>query len=277
MYNSLKRLKRKAHRVLKELKKTFNKKATTLHVLTTLPRSGTHWLKSMISEAMEEPPLEKRLLEPSDLISALNSEASRRLIYEHFDYDIHAPILDPNIYPDLRIVLLFRNPLDTLISNFHFRAYKGLLPDNNLSTLENLKLFLRGYWNDKRIPNAVRESRLFSMSYRDYVRRCAVDWLKSGCCFPIRYEDLVSDPQRQLMLVLDYLNVSHSLEILTKVATHNSFQVLSGGRSPGIEDPNSHYRKGIPGEWREVFDNEDLKILSYEIGDYLDFLGYPLK
>ena len=153
----------------------------------------------------------------------------------------------------------------------------GLLPDQKLSTLDNLKLFLREYWIDKSIPSAVRESRLFSMSYRNYVRRCAVDWLKSGHCLPVRYEDLVANPQQQLMLIMDHLNVPYSPKIVTRAVKYNNFQVLSGGRDTGVIDSNSHYRKGIPGEWRDVYDHEDLKIISNQIGDYLELLGYPLE
>jgi len=41
-------------------------------------------------------------------------------------------------------------------------------------------------------------------------------------------------------------------------------------------DLDSHYRKGIPGEWKEVFDQQELDIIRALIGDYLDLLGYPL-
>jgi hypothetical protein len=271
------KLRKGVHAILKGLGFSKNN-STTLRVLTTFPRSGTHWLKSMLSSVMGVAPLERRLLELSELISALTSEASRRLIYDHFDYDLHSSILDPNVYQGLRIVLLFRDPRDTLISNFYRRGSMDLLPDPNLNALENLKLFLRGYFHDNPdVPAPVRESRLFSMSYRDYVRRCAVDWIKSGRVFPLRYEDLIEEPARYLALALDHLHISYSPETVAEAVARNSFEVLSGGRPPGAVDTDSHYRRGVPGEWRGVFDREDRQILHDQIGDYLEFLGYPLE
>ena len=31
------------------------------------------------------------------------------------------------------------------------------------------------------------------------------------------------------------------------------FRALAGGRAPGEEDPKSHYRRGVPGDWRRHF------------------------
>ena len=36
-------------------------------------------------------------------------------------------------------------------------------------------------------------------------------------------------------------------------------------------------RKGVPGDWRTVFDTEDIKMFRNTIGDYPDFLGYTLE
>jgi hypothetical protein len=238
-------------------------KSTTLRVLSSQPRSGTHWLKFMISHVLGQPPFqERRLQEPSDLIYALEHEAARRLIYDHFKYDIHGSILTPERYPGLRMVLLFRHPLDALVSNFYFGGYGRTVPlSPDLSPLERMKIFLHNH----------------SESIRWNLCRRVVDWLKTGYCLPVRYEDLVADTERQLTLVLDYLNIKHRPEIVAEAIERYRFEALSKGRSPGVVDPNSHYRRGVPGEWREVFDQEDLEVVRSQIGDYLEFLGYPLE
>ncbi len=271
----------KIHQNLRTVLKKFGdnkQQPPTFRVLTTYPRSGTHWLKRMLSNVMSVSPLERQLLEPSVLISVLNSETSRHLVYEHFDYDLHGSILDPNVYRNLRIVLLFRDPRDALISNFYRRAWLNQLPNSKLDPLANLRLFLRGYFYDNhKVPVSVQDSRLFSMAYRDYVRRCAVDWIRAGQVFPLRYEDLIADTSQYLAYALDYLNIQYSPKIMAKAVTDNRFEVLSEGRIPGEVMVESHYRRGLPGEWRGLFDQEDLEIVNDLIGDYLELLGYPLQ
>jgi len=53
-----------------------------------------------------------------------------------------------------------------------------------------------------------------------------------------------------------------------------SFEKLSRGRSRGQEDPTSFFRKGVAGEWRNVFTEEDGKIFEEEAGELLVRLGY---
>src|SRR5437762_11546822 len=82
-------------------------------VLTSLPRSGTHWLKFMISSVLGADPLEQRLNgwgqdtnNIGDLNTALEFEAPVRLVYDHFYFDLHKDRLNYNCYPKLRLVLL---------------------------------------------------------------------------------------------------------------------------------------------------------------------------
>jgi energy-coupling factor transporter ATP-binding protein EcfA2 len=249
-------------------------------VLTAFPCSGTHWFKNIITQVMGQVALERRLQDPSELMMAMHSEASQRLLYDHFDFDIHGSILTPANYPDLRMVLLYRNPLDALIANFYIRASGGTLPDNTLSPQQNLKLFIRGYWSDKQLPDSIRTAMPFSMSLRDFVRRCLVDWYKSGYCLPIRYEDLVANPQKQmtiLRLVMDYLNVQHSPETVEEAINGNRFDMLSACYYHSPENSSLSYWIDSLEKWRQVFDSEDLAVVNNQIGDYLEFLGYPLS
>jgi len=245
-------------------------------VLITYPRSGTHWLKVLIEDAMGAEALRRRLIEPAEAIDAVEHESTERLVYEHFDFDMHGAILDPASYPGLRMVLLYRNPLDVLISQFHRFAADGQLPDNGLSALENLKLYLHQSRSDAPFPDAGRIDWPLPESLREGVRSRIVDWVRSGRCLEVRYEELVADTARELARVLDYLDIDYTATGLAEIVERNRFERRSGGRPPGVEDPASHHRKGVPGEWRAVYDADDLRIIDATIGDYLDFLGYRL-
>jgi hypothetical protein len=221
----------------------------------------------MISDVLGMEPLERRINgeDTTALLQALQTDAPHRLIYDHFDFDLHGAILTPAKYPRLKLVLLYRHPVDALISQFYTRAGKGTLPDPSLSVIDNLKRYIgrRSKPGHDGIP------------LRDYVRRKVVGWLISGTCLSVRYESLVQDTGTQLEQVLNYLEIPWTADIIQKAVEQNDFRVLSGGRRPGEVDPASHYRRGLPGEWREVLTSNEVADLHEQIGDYLEILGYP--
>lgn len=250
--------------------------ARVRRVLITYPRSGTHWLRVLVEDAMGAEALERRLIEPAEAIDAVEHEATEQLVYEHFDFDMHGAILDPAWYPDLRMVLLYRNPLDVLISQFHKFAADGQLPDNGLSALENLKLYLRQCRSDAPSLDAGCTDWPLPESLREGVRCRIVDWVRSGRCLEVRYEELVADTERELARVLDHFDIDYTASGLAEIVERNRFERRAGGRAPGVEDPTAHLRKGVPGEWRDIYDADDLRIVHATIGDYLNFLGYAL-
>lgn len=53
------------------------------------------------------------------------------------------------------------------------------------------------------------------------------------------------------------------------------FRALSGGRQPGEEDAKSHYRRGVPGDWRRAFGPAEVERFHALFGDLPQRLGYP--
>jgi hypothetical protein len=53
-----------------------------------------------------------------------------------------------------------------------------------------------------------------------------------------------------------------------------SFEKLSRGRERGEEDPSSFYRKGVAGDWKKYFTEEDRRVFKEEAGELLIRLGY---
>ena len=61
--------------------------------------------------------------------------------------------------------------------------------------------------------------------------------------------------------------------------------IANRGQSGGDPDKVGAHNGGdrvqvatfVPGEWHDVFDYNDRKILQSKIGDYLEFLGYPIE
>lgn len=63
-------------------------------------------------------------------------------------------------------------------------------------------------------------------------------------------------------------------ERLLGIVWENDFARKAGGRRPGEEDPRSHYRKGVAGDWRNHFEPEHIDFFKARYNDLLLKLGY---
>jgi hypothetical protein len=61
---------------------------------------------------------------------------------------------------------------------------------------------------------------------------------------------------------------------LDKVVHKNRFGARSGGRKKGQEDAESHYRKGVPGDWKNHFTDKHVNTFMERHGGLLRKLEY---
>lgn len=59
-----------------------------------------------------------------------------------------------------------------------------------------------------------------------------------------------------------------------RIVTKHSFSNMTDGRKRGQEDRTSHYRKGVPGDWKNHFNNEHVRLFKKRYNDLLVKLGY---
>ncbi|WP_434972483.1 sulfotransferase domain-containing protein [Longibacter sp.] len=64
------------------------------------------------------------------------------------------------------------------------------------------------------------------------------------------------------------------IETLQTILEEKSFERLSGGREKGEEDVTSHFRKGVPGDWKNHFTDEHVSAFKDRYNDLLLKLGY---
>jgi hypothetical protein len=102
----------------------------------------------------------------------------------------------------------------------------------------------------------------------------ALSWAKIGANW-IRYEELL---HRDLELLTKALLVDCGLPIkksvLQEAVLACRFEKISGGRKPGQEDINSHFRKGIAGDWKNQFTPRIKAIFKERFGEALLICGY---
>ncbi len=91
----------------------------------------------------------------------------------------------------------------------------------------------------------------------------------------VRYEDLTGvDSLRVWSKILTHCDIPVPEDVLRRVLDTYSFSKISGGRAPGEEDKTHKYRKGIPGDWKNHFDEEISERFHERFGDLPRELGY---
>jgi hypothetical protein len=90
----------------------------------------------------------------------------------------------------------------------------------------------------------------------------------------VRYEDLLERPEEGVGRLLSFLDADASKQSVQRCVEKASFERWTKGRTRGEEDSSSLLRKGITGDWKNVFNAGDKEIFKDEAGDLLVQLGY---
>jgi lipopolysaccharide transport system ATP-binding protein len=99
-------------------------------------------------------------------------------------------------------------------------------------------------------------------------------WLTAGEPL-LRYEDLLDNDLTILQRVLlDQCRLRVTAEQLRDAVNANRFEKITGGRSRGQENINSHERKGIVGDWRNYFTGRIKREFKDRFGELLIATGY---
>ena len=93
-----------------------------------------------------------------------------------------------------------------------------------------------------------------------------------------RYEDLTGpDQEAHFRRLMDHCEIHLKSTELKRLLRRHSFRRMSHGRNPGEEDTDSHYRRGVPGDWHSHFSPEHQRVFSEVSGDLLERLGYEAE
>jgi hypothetical protein len=211
-------------------------------------------------------------------LTAELSKTGKRLVGDK------SPLLDEGfmqevgaVYPGARVIHIIRDGRDRTVSSMHRgwrRASQGYL--HRLSPEE----LARG--------KALREGRETTGAFtEEWLRQAARHWrllvgravedgpaLLGSDYTEVRYEDLLVRPNEEVGRLLGFLGVDTEERLVESCVNSASFERLSRGRERGQEDPSSFYRKGVAGDWRNYFSEEDRRVFKEEAGELLIRLGY---
>ncbi len=90
----------------------------------------------------------------------------------------------------------------------------------------------------------------------------------------VRYESIVARPNDELAAIFRWLGVESDAALVEHMVSTNTFERLSGGRVRGEEDRAAEWRKGVSGDWRNHFTNDDKAMFKSLAGELLIELGY---
>lgn len=200
------------------------------------------------------------------------------------------PLSSPNIireiaeiYPDARVIHIIRDGRDTAISGMHHLWNRSIDKGGttNMSPEELAKReayredpgkFLesgKGIFIDKRL-------KILAGNWRERVKKATLDGprLFGPNYAEVRYEDLLQRPHEEFGRLFGFLGANAGERTVARCVKATSFERRTGGRKRGQEDANSGVRKGIAGDWRNVFTERDRDVFKKTAGDLLVSLGY---
>ncbi|GAB4263688.1 MAG: hypothetical protein Kow0080_02280 [Candidatus Promineifilaceae bacterium] len=229
------------------------------------PKSGTTWMVKLISSL---PGYREVGNYQGDFQKYYQSEPGD-VIHGHdpFSLELKQILAEAGI----KVVLMVRDPRDQLVSRmFHIkRSSKHVWHDRmrNIDVDEALMMCIEGREN---------------LPATSQVIALAQTWMVPEAeMLCIRYEDMLADPVTHFSKVMQYIGMKEDNLLARVVVERNRFERLSVGkriwqqqRRPGQEDANSHFRKGIAGDWRNYLKPEHVARFKELAGRQLIELGY---
>ncbi|CAG2166188.1 unnamed protein product [Oppiella nova] len=251
--------------------------------LATYPKSGTTWTEEILSliynggdiEKVKDKLLPKRVKHfevgiPVGHSRWLQSKKSQRLIATHLP-TTHIPIQLQQL--KCKIIYVVRNPKDTAVSYYHHHRMSKFLGnyagtwDNFVDLFAQGKLVhgdwlshVEGYWRlHQQNPNQV----LF-----------------------ISYEELKTDLPKMIAVIARFVGNNLTDEIIERIANHCSFDEMKDNKMVNREklpvkglfdmSQSKFMRKGIIGDWRTHFSDEQSKLFDKAYNHRLQELGINL-
>jgi Sulfotransferase domain len=186
------------------------------------------------------------------------------------------------IFPDARVIHIIRDGRDVAVSTMH-HIWNQAEDRGGTTKATPAQLAKREAYREN--PQKVLESEegIFPDGWlADYAAQWSASVGKSVKDGPlslgkgyaeVRYEDLLYRPEEEFGRLLEFLGADADESTVSRCIAAASFEKLSEGRKRG-EEAASFYRKGIAGDWKNVFTEQNKQEFKAAAGDLLIELGY---
>lgn len=229
------------------------------------PKTGTTWMLKMI----ESIPGYHEVGNFNGEIARYHTVKTGDVVHGHDWLSPElAEILNKNA---IKVVLMIRDPRDQLISRvFHIRRVQDHAWHQRLNTVSMDEAIMLCIEGGDGLPGTRTMIELTQT------------WLDNRLdIICVRYEELLAEPVNEFNRVVDYLGIKMADTLLESIVARNQFERLASGkkfwketRKQGQADPDSHFRKGIIGDWQNYLNDEHKDKFKQMAGDKLIELGY---
>lgn len=183
------------------------------------------------------------------------------------------------LYPEAKVIHVIRDGRDVAVSMIHhmwnYAKDTGAFYDLEPEDLEKRDAYREnpaaadGLFTEKRLNGIAR---LWATRVGKAVEHGPA--LLGDNYAEVRYEDLLERPGEEIGRLLRFLGADVGEETVKRCVEMSSFEKWSEGRERGREDSFAFYRKGVAGDWKNVFTAEDRRVFKQAAGDLLVKLGY---
>ena len=240
--------------------------------MITYPKSGTIWLEEIVRcivkpNKCSEGPLMGDAGPLFEIANHKKLEAtpSPRYIVTH---------LEPNLIPyssnnGAKYIYLARNPRDVVVSFYHFMCQ---------TTMGPVSFNFDGTWDE-----FVRYFMNGNLPYGSYFDHVLQWWSRNdneNVLF-LKYEDLKKDLKGEVKIIAEFLGFQFSDEQAEAVAEQCTFQAMknksNNTKFSKIFKQSSHLRKGIVGDWKNHFSDEQLEEFNQLYKSRMDGTGLEFE
>ncbi len=184
------------------------------------------------------------------------------------------------VLPEAKVIHIIRDGRDVAVSLAH-HMWNNAASEGGVYKLSPEEIEKReAYRSGALLPPAE------SLFTEERLSRLAADWgrevgevvdkgpaVLGGNYVEARYEDLLARPVEETGRLLELLGADSSADAVGKCVEKAGFE-RGANRERGREDSTSRLRKGITGDWKNVFTDGDRRVFKKEAGGLLVKLGY---
>jgi hypothetical protein len=186
------------------------------------------------------------------------------------------------IFPDARVIHIIRDGRDVAVSTMH-HIWNQAEDQGGTSRITPAQLAKREAYRENPQKLVGSGEGIFPDGWLgDYAAQWSASVGKSVKDGPlslgnsyveVRYENLLYRPEEEFGRLLEFLGAEANKETVSRCVSAATFEKLSEGRKRG-EEAASFYRKGIAGDWKSVFTEQNKQEFKAAAGDLLIELGY---
>ncbi len=248
-------------------------------ILASSTKSGSTWVRFIFANIIALQEMEGEVIDYHKLEENLPDEAWQEDMYKPWRFKTipcivktHTPY--KKIYNHFRRFFLYRNPLDTMVSQYYYITTRIADPviKNSYKKwrgVEDIRLIAEE-WKKRGCGGYMRHT--FGLDrwcnhFKSWIDNCDVSY---------SYEELKSAPKTTFKTVLDNLSLQIDDEVLGEAIKRSDFKKIQAledkfGKSPQMAQLSTRFaRKGTVGQWKDYLDKSDIsyfktKMLEYNI------------